>query len=281
MTTSPKSCRTIDTLTSMPTVIRRNRFSDARPEDLVAIATRSALTLVIESTFSASSCQVAAAAFTEGWGGYLGVEPRFQKLGMDSNLFEAGRTEPGLEAYFSRAKDNLCAQRAAMSPLLAPADYLRLAFSEFWPYGFDVARLHPGRIANFGILRRFDVGGLVEPHNDRPVEDLPNNGVLLSMETFFAFNMFLEVPSRGGALELWDFAPTLAEYEALKVRGNYYLDRALIGAPDVVLEPTVGSLVIFRADNVHAVTPVESGRRIAAGGFLGFRGSRYPLVGHA
>lgn len=236
---------------------------------------------VVEAVYPVELCADAVSHLKVPFSGYE-VEPTFEKAGTASTLFEAGHSAESLTAYFNSATHDLTAMRTSMWPVMAPTDFLRLSFDEWWPAGFAIARLQAGRIANFAITRRFREGARVEPHTDRPDEDLPGNTVIESVEAFLAFNLYLEVAERGGELEVWGFSPkNQRHYNEFRVPGMYYLDRRLIGEPDVVVLPKRGSLVLFRADLTHAVRPIVSGQRIAVGGFLGYRGTTAPLLGHA
>jgi len=81
-----------------------------------------------------------------------------------------------------------------------------------------------------------------------------------------AWNLYLQVPTEGGALLLWDRLWT-PEDDAYQVDGNYYYQEQVVhGARALRIEVSEGEMLIINSRNYHAVE--ESRDRLAFGSFI-------------
>jgi hypothetical protein len=137
--------------------------------------------------------------------------------------------------------------------------------SRVWAGGSYVPK-KDGRTFLPEIVRRWRTGGGAHPHIDQSRTALLSP---LGLRGRIGLNVYLQMPSEGGAVEFWKRSFTDEEYLRLK-RTDYGLDRSLLGEPDLRLRPKKGQAVIFRAWEPHAVEPLRGeGDRITNAAFFG------------
>lgn len=123
-----------------------------------------------------------------------------------------------------------------------------------------------------GVVRIFPQGSQLLPHNDILARDAPGLALAGELDAQFAANIYLETPSRGGDLQLWDFRPAEEMLRECAAEGSAYgADRDRVGPPALEFAVGTGDLVIIDATRLHAVSVLENGRRIGMSCFLGRR----------
>lgn len=200
-----------------------------------------------------------------------------RRIGM--TLFETENKKRKLDKYFNEAIPTSEQLRDLCQPFMNPLDILRLRLGEVWPEGSQIMKIM-GRKMLPGIARMFEANATagLPPHQDILERDMPNLSKSHLPKTQLAANVYLEVAPEGGELELWDFAPSLEEFNTL-LDGRYdFLDRAKIPPCDASITPRKGELIIMRSDKVHAVRPSIGGERIAMSCFIGYFGLHKPLT---
>jgi 2OG-Fe(II) oxygenase superfamily len=198
----------------------------------------------------------------------------FQSIG--TSMGEASESANNAIRYIETARQtNEVIRNHIFAQRLSPIDSLRLILDELWPAGATVGRFE-GRLMLPGIIRRWPTGGHANPHIDQRDTPLLRH---YELRCRIGANIYLEVPPRGkgGQVDFWTLYDDEAAYDVNK-REDYGLDRAQLGEPLWSAVPDQGDLLMFNARRVHGVRRVDSGSRVTAACFLGFRDDDDPLV---
>jgi len=94
-----------------------------------------------------------------------------------------------------------------------------------------------------------------QPHVDR----IPNE--YLDITGQFSANVYLQVPTSGGELQLW----------------NCEKDQDYTNHSSVTLHPRQGELILINTQKYHAVHTFDEGSRISMQTFIGYRNDSSPL----
>ncbi len=130
------------------------------------------------------------------------------------------------------------------------------------------------------VIARRIVGRSAEPHDDDIAKELPGDPMASQVVVQLGVNLYVETPTEGGELEGWRRRLSKEEYEAIRnpdPAKGYGVLRTGIGAPDWLLRPRKGDVVVFRNSELHAIRPAKEGRA-TCGFFLGYRGREKPLL---
>ncbi|MFD5985944.1 hypothetical protein [Streptomyces cyaneofuscatus] len=187
-----------------------------------------------------------------------------------------GTTHDGaLRDYLSAAEGAMDDIRACCAPHPSPLDRLWQTLDT--SYGLQRARI-AGVPMFAGVCRVFPEGSELLPHNDSLLRDAPGMPLGRELDGQLAANIYLRVPERGGALQLWDLRPDERQLARWRARDSAYgADRALVPEPRCELRVAAGDLVIMDATRLHAVSRQERGIRVGLSCFLGVRHGR-PLL---
>ncbi|MFD4402108.1 2OG-Fe(II) oxygenase [Nocardia sp. NPDC058499] len=203
--------------------------------------------------------------------GPLGTDPQFRRIG-----YAFSEVTPGDEStYFQAAPDHLQRLRELAAPYAYPADTIRILLDEAWPAG-TVLLTSQSRKFFAGVVRYQQAGVDLEPHTDNVQRNLPEED-LLGIRRQLSVNVYLDMPDRGGELEIWDSYPSEEEYRALSGERVWGVDREAVGAPALTVRPVVGEAIFIDPRRVHAVAPSHDRPRVTIGLFLGVRGRDEPL----
>ncbi|WP_167768680.1 2OG-Fe(II) oxygenase [Nocardia sp. CS682] len=196
--------------------------------------------------------------------GPLATDPQFRRIG---HAFSETSTDAGRGRYFDEARDNIDRLRDIASPYSYPADDLRLLLDEIWPAGASLLRRN-GQ-AFFAGVARYQLAGVdLEPHTDNVGRNLPSD-FDIRITRQLSVNVYLDVPERGGELQIWDDYPDEREYRDRSGDRVYGIDRAAVGDPALVITPRVGDAIFIDPRRVHAVAPSQDRPRITIGLFIG------------
>lgn len=204
-------------------------------------------------------------------------EPTFKKI-IGGAVYDAAHDPDQLLSYLNSASSWIDDCRNIFLPYMNPAERLRCDLDGIWPHGCQVERFR-GRPAFSGLLRAFDFDAEARVHQDMVHWDIPDVPESVTIRATLSCVMYFSCSSSGGELELWDRGYTdHAEYQRSQVPGDYAIDRANISVPTAVLTPQVGEMIIFNAQNLHAVRKNTGGdRRLTQSLFVSYRGKDYGL----
>jgi hypothetical protein len=191
--------------------------------------------------------------------------PDISKLGTP--FFDAVVTPEKLQEYWTNASNWAEVVRACMMPSIAPTELLRLVLDERLPGGARLLRNAIGSAAFAGLYRAFERDG-AHPHVDRLERDDDGSSFRFVPTCQLAANIYLQLPRSGGELEIWDFKPSVADYERMRIPNSYGLDRAALQLPTITLAPLPGELILFDAQNIHAVRGSSGRARVTASMFV-------------
>ncbi len=198
------------------------------------------------------------------------------RIGM--TLFETQNDPQMLEAYFRSGEQTYQILDRLFAPYTNPLKKLQQAFSESWANGGQLAYLN-GKAMNPGILRKFDRGNFdgLPPHQDTIFKDQGSFEESKCIRAQLAANLYLQIPERGGELEIWNLSFSKEEEKQYYVGKYDFLDRSKIPPPSLRLKPKAGELILFRSDNVHSVRGSIDCERIAISCFFGYYGQNQPM----
>lgn len=258
-------------------VLESERISQ---DNLLQLAAGKAIAIVIRGYCAAELCEQAAARlFADSRYNEYDKLPGVHMWGFNSS--ESLATAERKQQYFAEAMPTIAALRAIFAPYLSPVDRLRLELQESWPAGANLEYLD-GHGLFVGQARVFGDRGAL-PHQDfmpwelanLPTVSNPGSGIYSQLTA----NIYLQIPDRGGELQLWAAGYDHEEYVALRAEpGVPGLDRTRIPAPTVQIEPEPGMLIIFHTTRPHAVLPSEGRPRMALSSFIGIRGAGVPVT---
>lgn len=176
--------------------------------------------------------------------------------------------------YHDQAVESIRDVREMFRPYLAPVDRLRLELEEIWPAGATLMRLR-GRPCFVGAFRVFQPSSSeFAPHNDA-IDDETDAPEIAGILNQLVANIYLQVPSQGGTLQLWGREPT--EEERVTLRESSGLPRELAGPPELEITPGAGDLIVFSSRMLHAVTAGHGQHRVGAASFIACSGPEQPL----
>lgn len=200
--------------------------------------------------------------------------PSIGRIGM---AFYEAENEPDLvSSYFDLAKSNISELRSRCAPYSSPIDTLRCELDELWPAGANIETMH-GRKMYVGLSRVVLPGVRFLAHHDIFCKDAPDSFKALSLHSQFACNVYLNMPSSGGALQMWKKELTPDEFDELR-QGAYGIEPDCLGDPDLQITPESGDLIIFNSKKMHSVTPGSDKPRLSLSCFIGYRGAAEPLT---
>lgn len=191
---------------------------------------------------------------------------------------EVGNSENLFSRYYSESISSIESLRKVFAPYLSPIDKLRLELEEKWPKGAVLESFDSGHKMFVGLCRVIDARKEVLPHQDVVHWDAVERPLTATAQIVnqLAANVYLQMPSKGGELELWDFGiPNQVEYQQLAEK-SYGIARSKLPDPVLVIKPRVGDLILFCPRRLHCIR-TGSDPRVAMSSFIGFRGEDYPL----
>jgi hypothetical protein len=241
-------------------------------EALHALTRREALVVRIPGFVPAEMCRLIARGLQrEGYDDYLNA-PTVGRIGM--SFFETGGKVELIDQYFAIALANIRTLRNACAPYQCPIDVFRCVVDELWPSGANLQSLSGNKMF-VGLSRNMRPGAPLLAHHDIFARLAPKDPEASDLLMQMAVNVYVDVPPSGGELMMWRDEITDAEF--LRRRGDKYgMDIEPLGAPDVLLKPQLGDLIIFNARKLHAVAAGSGSDRLTLSCFLGYRGDARP-----
>ena len=203
--------------------------------------------------------------------GYYKKQYTVERLGM--GYIDVGKTPEFTKEYHEKALDSIRLIRDLVYPHISPLDHLRLILQEIWPAGANIEHLNSQKCF-VGSCRVIGPGVALLPHNDRLARMLFDAETDVSGQ--LAVNVYLQMPRKGGEVELWLVEPTPEQDKAIDADDG--LNRRQLPPPKLLIRPDVGDLVIFNSHLIHSVAAGENGHRVTMSSFIGYRGKQKPLT---
>ncbi len=200
--------------------------------------------------------------------------PSIGRIGMA--FYEAENKPELVDEYFRNAQTNIKELRQRCAPYSSPIDTLRCQLDEAWPAGAHLETML-GKKMYVGLSRVVNPGVHFLAHHDIFAKDAPDSFKARSLKSQFACNVYLNMPTQGGTLQIWKNELSPEEFDTLR-QNSYGIDPTLLGKPDLDVTPEPGDLVLFDSTKMHAVTPGQGGQRLSLSCFIGYRGESQPLT---
>ena len=198
-------------------------------------------------------------------------------LTNDTPFYSVRGKEDAQNEYLKHALSSVHNFRRLCAPNLSPADAIRLTLDEQWPEGATLMRLH-GSPMFFGITRMWKPGMGALPHQDVLKRELTTDTKELAIRGQLGINLYLESSQIGGELKMWRQQFSDEDVTRLGKEGSYGFDENTLDAKSIMIAPEKGDLILLNTLFVHAVLPIQKGRRTTVSGFVGYRGEHVPLV---
>lgn len=205
--------------------------------------------------------------------GALGHAKEFTRLGIS---YAEIKNDDVRIAYHANALKNIQRLRNLFGTKLSPIDRFRVLLDDIWPTGAHLLSVNNEKCF-VGVCRYLTPGIDLKPHIDNLEWTLPA-GMEFKIKHQLSSNIYLQVPEKGGELELWNISPSAKEYDELKGTRHYGIDRSLMPIPEVVIKPRSGDLIFLNPRFIHSVRPVEHVDRITLSSFIGIESDNTPLV---
>lgn len=253
-------------------VVWRNEI---QATDIKALLSREIAAIRIPEYYDVDLCKEISDRLmsNQHYGRYINA-PAIGRVGQA--YFESQASEESKMRYDQKSVDWMREIRAGCKPFLSPMDKLRLELDEVWPPGAKLGCLGSTKMFA-GLARHFVEGSEAEPHTDVLAWDAEEEPEAQNINNQIATNTYLSIPDQGGELSLWDVWPTKDEYEMLRKKGSYGLKRNLLPAPVATISPTLGEMILFHPQRVHAVEKIEAGSRVTWSSFFGHIDDESPL----
>jgi 2OG-Fe(II) oxygenase superfamily len=256
------------------TDVLQTSMTELHSSALLALARGEVLVVRVRQFINPEACEkLSERAEDLGYGAYLNV-PSVRRIGMA--FYETEGQERLLNDYFRTAGRNIQDFRDACAPYCSPVDALRCKLDEIWPSGARLQTLS-GKKMFVGLSRMVQPGTTFLAHHDIFSEDAPTEAETHELLAQFGANVYIKMPAQGGDLLMWrkEIPPALFN----QMRGDDYgVQIQRLGAPDVVVKPACGDLLIFNSRKMHAVAPGTGSNRLALSCFVGYRGANVPLT---
>jgi len=208
-----------------------------------------------------------------GFQKYLNA-PSIGRIGMA--FYEAENRPELMEDYFRNASKNIDELRNCCVPYASPIDLLRCILDEVWPAGSRLETLY-GRKMYVGLSRVVEPGITFLAHHDIFAKDAPDSFQAHSLQAQIAANIYLSMPSEGGALQIWDQQLSPKVFDEMR-GASYGIEPAALGEATLEVCPEAGDLILFNSHRMHAVTPGIDNIRLSLSCFIGYRGMAEQLT---
>ncbi|MDC9593966.1 2OG-Fe(II) oxygenase [Xenorhabdus sp. IM139775] len=205
--------------------------------------------------------------------GALGHAQEFTRLGI---AYAEIKTDEVRQEYHQQAIKNIQRIRGIFGDLASPIDNFRTLLDDIWPEGARLLSVKKQKCF-VGVCRYLTPNVDLEPHIDSLEWTLPPN-TDWKLQYQLSANIYMQVPNNGGELEMWNIQPSVLEYERLKGKQHYGINRHDMPTPDLVIKPQIRDLIILNPRFIHAVRPVKEQDRITLSSFIGVISENDPLV---
>lgn len=195
---------------------------------------------------------------------------------VGQSFFFGYESEEIRQQYWANAQRLQREIRETCAPYLTPIDKLRLELDDVWPAGATLASLE-GHKMFAGVVRFIGEGRSSEPHQDTMPWHMKQSTSAQAFVGQLSANTYLQLPPKGGALQLWRLALSEQECAKLENKGSYGLDTSGLPKHDFEIFPETGELIIINTRRLHGVGECIGGTRISWSNFIGYAGADKPL----
>jgi hypothetical protein len=174
------------------------------------------------------------------------------------------------DEYFSSSNDFAIWLRKCSSGL-SPLDVVMGLFSMINEKGVSKAYLSDKREMPQGIFRMYpaDYNPEILPHQD-VLQWYIDDSVAQNLLGQIGWNIYLDIPSSGGELVLYDKHLDKEEYDSLS-KGDYGIPWDKVEYRNIFVSPRIGDLILIDSTRLHAIKKVSgTGDRVTLSGFLGY-----------
>jgi hypothetical protein len=189
--------------------------------------------------------------------------------------FETFDNQSCKQKYYATANTNRQAIRVLFHPYQNPLDKLQLQLKKIWKPGVEIENLGEGEMFS-GMIQSICHGFGMMPHEDKLSREDRSSKQAASTINQLAAIIFLQLPEKGGELEIWGKSCSDKEYDLLRGQ-SYGISHEKLPFPDVTIQPQIGHLVVFKSTNLHAVRKVFGKNRISMSVFINHYGNDKPL----
>lgn len=239
---------------------------------ILGLAKGDFLALRISNFISPQICKdMSVNLLQQGTAEYKNAKGVYKVNGIGTAFFETTENDDLKSYYYKTAKQSMEDTRHLFHPNTSPLDALLTCCNQVWDPGAELLNLGDG--AMFSGLPRV-VTNEILPHEDKLERDLgyaPNDYI-----TQMAANVYLQVPSKGGALLLWETSLSDSKYD--EMRGESYgIAHDRLPPASCTLMPSHGDLILFNPRYLHAVEKTCGEPRIGISTFIMYCGEDKPL----
>lgn len=207
--------------------------------------------------------------------GYYNREGKLARIGMAHFEIDSAESNKKYHDFAIQRIQNL---RSMFKPYLSPIDELRLMLEEIWPHGAVLQTLN-GLKCFVGICRILDPMTVLKPHYDRLDRDYcTDTEKVQHLQGQLSANIYLQVPNKGGELELWMEDQSSKKIQDLNIDGYFGIAASKMPPPKFSIKPNPGDLIIFNTNLYHGIRSGEGSSRISIGSFIGYTGDQFPLT---
>ncbi|QTL36665.1 2OG-Fe(II) oxygenase [Pseudoalteromonas viridis] len=238
-----------------------------------------ALVIRVKDFYPKSICEQAAQRVQE----FISESPDRAKNIYESNMssfWSVADCGVKRQRYFSTARNAMDMMRRHLTPFPSPADLVRITLDEAWDQG-SVLLKYNGSSMMFGISRLWREQMEALPHQDILKRELAGDEVYQNQLGQLGVNVYLTSAEVGGELAVWNKyidEEQYPEYVKKGIEGSYGYSEDEFGAPDVLISPEVGDLILINSLFIHAVRKIKKGERLTVSGFAGYWGDSKPLA---
>ena len=200
---------------------------------------------------------------------YLGVD----RIGVPFNsTYGKANDSAEVNRYFSEALPSIKKMRAASYPYPSPAENLRLQFDEILPNGAQVASIN-GKKMLCGIGRLMNAEDSIKSEEQPHFDSMPPASIPITQQ--FSANFYLQVPDKGGELEIWNLPPL--SYDHIETLDQSEDIRGSLPKDSIKVRPAKGDLILFNTRRPHAICSFPEGTRTSMQTFIGVNDNK-PLI---
>jgi hypothetical protein len=199
------------------------------------------------------------------------IHDRLEGLMIAGNTYYQSAQGGKISDRYFENSDSFATWIRKISNGLSILDSVIGIFSSMHHLGISPAALDDGRLMPPAIFRIYPADKNVEilPHQDI-LHWYINSNIAKSLDGQAGWNIYLDIPSKGGELLIYDNKLNEKDYNSL-ANGNYGIPWEVAGEPLLRIVPDIGELILIDSQRLHAIKACSGqGYRVTLSGFLGY-----------